>query len=58
VVWDELSGAVRAEVVLPGSPDYDAMRKPAMARFDDVRPAAVVRSKTPTDAYIRHLAAI
>jgi FAD/FMN-containing dehydrogenase len=49
VEWDELSGAVGGEVIVPGHPDYEAVRKPAMARFEDVRPAAVVRCKTPID---------
>jgi FAD/FMN-containing dehydrogenase len=47
--WDELSGEVRGEVVVPGHPDYEAVRKAAMARFADVRPAAVVRCTTPLD---------
>jgi FAD/FMN-containing dehydrogenase len=50
VEWDELSGAVRGELLAPGHPEYEAVRKPAMGRFDNVRPAAVVRCKTPTDA--------
>jgi FAD/FMN-containing dehydrogenase len=49
VECDELSGAVRGEVIGPGDPEYEAVRKPAMARFDDVRPAAVVRCTTPAD---------
>jgi FAD/FMN-containing dehydrogenase len=41
---------VAGEVLVPGSPGYDAVRKPAMARFHDVRPAAIVRCRTPADA--------
>ena len=48
--WDTLTRLVAGEVVVPGSPGYDAVRKPAMARFHDVRPAAIVRCRTPADA--------
>jgi FAD/FMN-containing dehydrogenase len=47
VVWDELSSAAGVEVVVPGSAVYDTVRKPAMARFNDVRPVAVVRCESP-----------
>jgi FAD/FMN-containing dehydrogenase len=47
--WDALHGAVEGEVVLPDSADYDRLRTPPMARFRDVRPAAVVRCRTPAD---------
>src|SRR5215471_13261369 len=50
VQWDTLTRLVAGEVVVPGSPGYDAVRKPAQARFHDVRPAAIVRCQTPTDA--------
>jgi FAD/FMN-containing dehydrogenase len=40
---------VAGEVTLPGSPAYDTVRKSAMSRFDDVRPAAVVRCRRPAD---------
>jgi len=46
---DVLTGLVTGDVILPDSPDYDIVRKTAMARFDDVRPAAVVRCRTPED---------
>src|SRR4029453_9951544 len=49
VEWDELSGAVRGEVVLPASAAYDDVRKPAMARFDHVMPAAIVRGTTSAE---------
>src|SRR5215469_14169901 len=48
--WDTLTRLVAGEVVVPGSPGYDAVRKPAMARFHNVRPAAIVRCRTPADA--------
>jgi FAD/FMN-containing dehydrogenase len=47
--WDALSRAIAGDVVLPGSPDYEAVRKPAIARFHDVRPQAIVRCGTSTD---------
>jgi hypothetical protein len=53
VDWDTLTRLVAGEVVVPGSPGYDAVRKPAMARFHDVRPAAVVRCRTPGHLYAR-----
>src|SRR5688572_22586619 len=47
--WDALGGAIQGEVVLPESADYDLLRTPPMARFWDVRPAAVVRCRTSAD---------
>lgn len=47
--WSVLQGAVSGDVVLPGSPEYDSARKPAIARFDDVRPQAIVLCQTPAD---------
>jgi FAD/FMN-containing dehydrogenase len=47
--WGALQRAIEGEVVLPGSPDYDPARKPVMARFEHLRPAAVVRCATPAD---------
>jgi FAD/FMN-containing dehydrogenase len=44
-----LERAVEGDVVLPGSPDYDAARKPAIARFHDARPEAVVRCESTGD---------
>jgi FAD/FMN-containing dehydrogenase len=37
------------EVLRPGSERYEAARKPAIARFHDVRPAAVVRCRSAAD---------
>jgi FAD/FMN-containing dehydrogenase len=39
----ELRRAIAGAVVEPGAPDYDAARRPAMARFRHIRPRAVVR---------------
>jgi FAD/FMN-containing dehydrogenase len=47
--WDALQGAIAGDVVLPGSPTYDEVRLPPIARFHQVRPQAVVRCATPAD---------
>ena len=47
--WEALQGAISGEVVLPGSSEYEAARKPAIARFHDARPRAVVFCETPDD---------
>ncbi len=47
--WEALEGAIGGAVVLPDSPEYESVRKSAMARFDDVRPAAVVLCRSPDD---------
>ena len=45
--WGALQRAIEGDVVLPGSADYESVRKPVMARFAHVRPTAVVRCATP-----------
>jgi len=47
--WAALQRAIDGDVVLPGSPDYDSIRKPAIPRFHDVLPQAVVLCRTPAD---------
>jgi FAD/FMN-containing dehydrogenase len=47
--WDALRSAIAGEVVLPGSPGYEAARKPAIARFHDAWPQAIVLCETPED---------
>ena len=47
--WDTLAGTIEGDLVLPDSPDYDAVRRPPIVRFHDVRPQAVVRCATPGD---------
>jgi len=47
--WSALQAVIAGEVVLPGSADYDSARKPAISRFDAVRPEALVRCNTPED---------
>jgi FAD/FMN-containing dehydrogenase len=44
-----LGRAIAGEVVVPGSPGYDAARRPPIARFHDVRPRAVVRCRAVAD---------
>lgn len=47
--WGALQSAIAGELVLPGAPDYESVRKPAIARFHDVRPQVVVLCGTPAD---------
>jgi FAD/FMN-containing dehydrogenase len=47
--WRHLTAALEGEVVLPGSPRYDQVRRPQIPRFHDVRPRAVVLCRTPED---------
>jgi FAD/FMN-containing dehydrogenase len=47
--WPDLRAALEGEVVLPGSPRYDEVRRPPIPRFHDVRPQAVVLCRTPAD---------
>jgi FAD/FMN-containing dehydrogenase len=44
-----LQAGIAGEVVRPGSPGYDAVRRPAVGRFRHVRPRAVVRCADPED---------
>ena len=44
-----LRGAIAGDVVLPGSSDYESVRKPFFARFHNVRPQAVVLCRGPSD---------
>src|SRR5215218_2820337 len=46
---DDLRSAVDGEVVTPASAGYDDARRPAIARFRDARPRAVVRCATVED---------
>jgi FAD/FMN-containing dehydrogenase len=47
--WAALQEAIAGRVVLPGLTGYEAARKPAMARFEDVRPAAIALCTAPAD---------
>lgn len=55
--WHGLQAAIAGDVVLPAAPDYDRVRQPPVALFDDtflvaapkVRPQAVVLCADPAD---------
>jgi FAD/FMN-containing dehydrogenase len=47
--WGGLQKGIAGDVVLPGSPDYDAVRKPFVAQFHGVRPQAVVLCESAND---------
>jgi FAD/FMN-containing dehydrogenase len=47
--WSALQAAIAGEVILPDARDYESARKPAIARFYHVHPAAIVRCQTPGD---------
>jgi FAD/FMN-containing dehydrogenase len=47
--WETLQASIAGSIIRPASSDYDLVRKPAMARFDGVRPEAVVLCRTPAD---------
>jgi FAD/FMN-containing dehydrogenase len=47
--WHALHESIAGDVIVPGGPDYDRVRRPAMTRFDDVRPAAVVMCRSAED---------
>jgi FAD/FMN-containing dehydrogenase len=54
-----LRAALDGELITPDSPAYDAARRPALARYQHVRPAAVVRCASTRDvtrtlAFARH----
>ena len=48
--WESLRRRVEGDVVLPGSPAYQAAPPAFNARFRDVRPAAIVPCASPQDA--------
>ena len=48
-MWEALQQTIAGEVLTPESPGYEEARKPAIARFHDVRPQAVVRCRAPED---------
>lgn len=47
--WDALDQRLAGEVVTAASPGYDLARRPEMARYEDVRPRAVVRCASEAD---------
>jgi FAD/FMN-containing dehydrogenase len=46
---DMIDLSLDGQLASPGSPDYDAVRKPAISRFHGVRPRAVARCLTEAD---------
>ncbi len=47
--WDALEGRIAGRVIRPGAPGYEDAAAPAIVRFRDIRPRAVVRCETPRD---------
>ncbi|HEX5780984.1 MAG TPA: FAD-binding oxidoreductase [Solirubrobacteraceae bacterium] len=47
--WEALQRSIAGEVLTPEAAEYEAARKPAIARFHDVRPEAVVRCRAADD---------
>ena len=47
--WGELEATISGEVILPEAPEFDLGYKALNARFDDVRPQAIVRGRSPQD---------
>ena len=47
--WKALEGLLSGEVILPGSPAYALGYRALNARFDDVRPKAIVRCASASD---------
>jgi FAD/FMN-containing dehydrogenase len=47
--WEALQRSIAGEVLTPESDGYDAARRPAIARFQDIWPEAVVRCAAPED---------
>jgi FAD/FMN-containing dehydrogenase len=49
VQWDALDRRLAGEVVTATAPGYDLARRPEIARYDDIRPAAIVRCAAEAD---------
>ena len=47
--WAGLARAIDGDVLLHGSPDHERLAPAFNARFDDVRPEAIVACTTPED---------
>ena len=45
--WTGLRRAIAGDVLVPGAAGYEAVRRPPIARFHDVRPQAIVRCARP-----------
>jgi hypothetical protein len=44
-----LDATIEGKVILPDSPQYESVTKPAWVQYESLRPKAVVRCRTPTD---------
>jgi FAD/FMN-containing dehydrogenase len=49
VAWGELEAAISGEVILPDAPEFELGYRALNARFDLVRPQAVVRARSSQD---------
>jgi FAD/FMN-containing dehydrogenase len=49
VDWELLQEGIAGEVIPSDAPEYESVRKPALARFESVRPRAVVLCRAPAD---------
>ncbi len=47
--WNTLRGRLSGTVIVAGAPGYDDARRPALPRFADARPAAVVVATSAAD---------
>ena len=47
--WNALRGEISGDVILPGSSGYESARRPAIPRFHNVRPQAIVLCETSED---------
>jgi FAD/FMN-containing dehydrogenase len=47
--FSALDASIEGEVIHPESPEYESVRRPAWAQYENIRPEAVVRCRTPTD---------
>ncbi|GAA1846535.1 FAD-binding oxidoreductase [Asanoa iriomotensis] len=50
--WSALRNSIRGEVVLPADATYEAVRRPAIARFHHLRPRAVVQCAADADVAV------
>ncbi|MEV4533334.1 FAD-binding protein [Asanoa sp. NPDC049518] len=50
--WSALRNHIRGEVVLPADAGYEAVRRPAIARFHHLRPQAVVQCAADADVAV------
>ncbi|MEV0720151.1 FAD-binding oxidoreductase, partial [Asanoa sp. NPDC050611] len=50
--WSALRNSIRGEVVLPADAGYEAVRRPAIARFHHLRPQAVVQCAADADVAV------